>query len=197
MAELPVALQASVGCWFALEIALLIRDLVRSGRDRLWHRRVPAHDRGTRLLVSATVGGGLVLAWLLRAAVPGFGAGAPTGFEVAGLVLFWFGLATRIWAVLALGGSFGTFVRVDRDQPVVSTGPYRWVRHPSYTGLLLICLGFGVTAGNWLSLVASLVLPVLGVLVRIRVEEAELVRVLDDRYREYRRGTRRLLPGVW
>jgi hypothetical protein len=78
----------------------------------------------------------------------------PTGrtAAVAGVVVIWAGLAVRIWAVLTLAGSFSTFIQVNTDQTVVTRGPYRWVRHPSYTGLLLIALGFGLSAGNWLSL---------------------------------------------
>jgi protein-S-isoprenylcysteine O-methyltransferase Ste14 len=80
---------------------------------------------------------------------------------------------------------------------VVSTGPYRWVRHPSYTGLLLIVIGFGVGVGNWLALAICVVVPVPGMLRRIQVEEAELARVLGDPYRRYQTETKRLIPGLW
>ena len=86
---------------------------------------------------------------------------------------------------------------MDPAQAVVSTGPYRWVRHPSYTGLLLIVAGFGLAAGNWLSLLACVVLPLPALVRRIYVEEAELNRVLGDAYRSYGANTARLLPGVW
>ena len=72
---------------------------------------------------------------------------------------------------------------VDADQTVVTRGPYRWVHHPSYTGLVLIALGFGLGVGDWLSLAICAVIPVVGLLPRIVVEEAELVRVLGDQYR--------------
>ena len=79
----------------------------------------------------------------------------------------------------------------------VSTGPYRWVRHPSYSGLFLIVTGCGLAAGNWLALAVCAVLPLPALLWRIHVEEAELTRVLDDRYRAYQAQTKRLIPGVW
>jgi protein-S-isoprenylcysteine O-methyltransferase Ste14 len=109
----------------------------------------------------------------------------------------WVGLAVRVWAVLTLGGSFRTYVEVDADQAVVTHGPYRWVRHPSYTGLLLIALGFGLGIGNWLSLAICVAVPLLGLLPRIAVEEAEMVRVLGDEYRRYQRETYRLIPRLW
>src|SRR5215216_7825468 len=80
---------------------------------------------------------------------------------------------------------------------VATRGPYRWVRHPSYTGLLLIALGFGLGVGNWLSLAICAVIPLVGLVPRIAVEEAELARVLGDPYRSYQKATRRLVPGLW
>jgi protein-S-isoprenylcysteine O-methyltransferase Ste14 len=109
----------------------------------------------------------------------------------------WLGLALRAWAIAALGGAFRTTVEVDPGQAVVSRGPYRWVRHPSYAGLLLIIAGFGLAVGNWLSLAAALVLVLPAFVRRIHVEEAELERVLGDVYRSYEAGRARLLPGVW
>ncbi|GAA3804069.1 hypothetical protein GCM10022226_24860 [Sphaerisporangium flaviroseum] len=71
------------------------------------------------------------------------------------------------------------------------------MRHPSYTGLLLIALGVGFGAGNWLSLVISAVLPPLGLLPRIAVEESEMSQALGEQYRSYQRTTHRLVPGLW
>jgi protein-S-isoprenylcysteine O-methyltransferase Ste14 len=76
-------------------------------------------------------------------------------------------------------------------------GPYRWVRHPSYTGLLLIAAGIGLAAGTWPGLVVCLVLPAAAMLLRIRVEEAALTRVLGDPYRAYQSRAKRLIPGLW
>ena len=116
---------------------------------------------------------------------------------VAGLVIIWLGLAIRVWAIVVLGRAFRTTVEVDADQAVVSRGPYRWVRHPSYTGLLLIAAGFGLAFSNWPGLAICLVLPAAAMLRRIQVEESELTRVLGDPYRAYRDRTKRLIPGVW
>ena len=114
-----------------------------------------------------------------------------------GLVLIWAGLALRWWAVLELGRFFQLTVVVQEDHRVVESGPYRVVRHPSYSGLLLIFVGVGFTLGNWLSVAACLVVPLLGLLVRIRAEEAVLNRELGEPYRAYSARTRRLVPRVW
>jgi protein-S-isoprenylcysteine O-methyltransferase Ste14 len=190
MPGLSTPFLVSIYCWFAWEVGLLVRDLVRR-KARL------GPDRGTRVIVSLTLTGSILIGILLRSWVPALDTPAPNAFAVAGVVVIWVGLALRVWAVLTLGRSFSTFIQVDADQAVVTRGPYRWVRHPSYTGLLLIALGFGVGVGNWLSLAICAAIPLVGLLPRIAVEEAELARVLGDPYRSYQKATRRLVPGLW
>ncbi len=189
-AVLSTPLLVSLCCWAGLEVVLAGRDLARGKARR-------GQDRGTRVIVAVSLGGAIVVGGLMRRWVPGLNTPAPTAFAVAGLVVMWAGLAARVWAVVTLGGSFSTFLQAEVDQPVVTSGPYRWVRHPAYTGLLLIALGFGLGARNWLSVLVCVVVPVAGLLRRIAVEEAELTRVLGDRYRGYQRMTRRLVPGLW
>jgi protein-S-isoprenylcysteine O-methyltransferase Ste14 len=186
----PHLLAISIYCWYAFEIVLVVRDLVRR-KGRL------TRDRGTRTVAAVSVVGSVVVAGLLHAKVPALDWPAPTLFAVLGSVVLWCGLVLRAWAVVTLGRSFRTSVEVDTDQPVVSRGPYTRIRHPSYTGLLLIALGAGIGFGNWLSLALCAVIPALGMLPRIRVEEAEMTRVLGDEYRGYQARTRRLIPGVW
>jgi protein-S-isoprenylcysteine O-methyltransferase Ste14 len=65
------------------------------------------------------------------------------------LTLIAIGIAIRQWAVVVLGRYFTTDVRVHGGQTVVETGPYRWVRHPSYTGMLITFVGIGLALGNW------------------------------------------------
>jgi protein-S-isoprenylcysteine O-methyltransferase Ste14 len=189
-AALSTPYLVSVCCWLALEVGLAVRDLVR------WRARLSS-DRGTRGIVALSLGGSIFVGVMLRQWLPALDTPVPAAFALAGLVVFWAGLVVRVWAVVALGGSFSTFVQADVDQTVVTNGPYRWVRHPSYTGLLLIALGLGLGARNWLSLLVCAVVPALGLLPRIAVEESELARVLGEDYRGYQRTTRRLVPGLW
>jgi protein-S-isoprenylcysteine O-methyltransferase Ste14 len=147
-------------------------------------------DRGTRVLVAVTLGTAVGLAAAQAPLIPGT-------YRTAGLIVMWLGLAIRVWAIAALGRAFRTTVEVEPGQAVVSTGPYRWIRHPSYTGLLLIVTGFGLGTGNWLVLAICAVLPLPALLWRIHVEEAELTAVLGDRYRAYQADTKRLIPGLW
>jgi protein-S-isoprenylcysteine O-methyltransferase len=88
-------------------------------------------------------------------------------------------------------------VAIAADHKVVDTGPYRLVRHPSYTGALLALLGLGVCERNWLAL-ALMVIPALSVLLwRIHIEEKALTAALGDAYASYSVRTRRLIPFVY
>jgi protein-S-isoprenylcysteine O-methyltransferase Ste14 len=107
------------------------------------------------------------------------------------------GLALRTWAIVVLGRFFRVTVTIQPDHRVVDEGPYRLLRHPSYTGLLLILSGAGIALDNWLSLLALLLVPLAGILVRIRFEESALEAALGESYVTYEARTKRLIPGVW
>jgi protein-S-isoprenylcysteine O-methyltransferase Ste14 len=180
-----------IWAWILLELILGIRDVVRrKGR--------PDKDRGTRVIVTITTFvayAGAILASSLLEDEAGWTMGS--WHLVTGEIVAWAGLALRLWAIVVLGASFRLTVEVDDDQPIIDRGPYRFVRHPSYTGLLLIGIGFGLALGNWLSLLILIVIPMLGILRRIGVEETQLIEVLGGPYVEYRKRTKRLVPGVW
>jgi len=191
-----ILLSVSGAVWLALELTLRVRDRARGtgGTGR---------DRGTRALNFALIVVAVVAADALASVIGKHsplripGAGSHGWSIIAGLVIIWLGLVIRVWAVVVLGRSFRTTVEVEAGQAVVTRGPYRWVRHPSYSGLILIAAGFGLAFGTWPGLVLCLVLPAFALLRRIQVEETELTQVLGDPYRAYRDHTKRLIPGLW
>jgi protein-S-isoprenylcysteine O-methyltransferase Ste14 len=178
----------TLAAWAFVEVGVRVRERVQ-GKGRA------GRDRGTRVVIALSLGAAIVAAVGARAVAPELRLPAP--LRIVGVIVMWLGLALRVWAIAALGSGFRTTVEVEPSQAVVSSGPYRWLRHPSYTGLLLIVAGFGATFGNWLSLAASVVLPLPAIVWRIHVEEAELDRVLGDEYRTYQSGRARLIPGLW
>jgi protein-S-isoprenylcysteine O-methyltransferase Ste14 len=107
------------------------------------------------------------------------------------------GAAVRVWSLRTLGREFSRDVRVQAGQRLVTSGLYRWVRHLSYTGALLLLLGIGIAQANILSVLVLTVLPVAVYLWRIRVEEAALAAVLGDRYRAFAAGRARLIPWLY
>jgi protein-S-isoprenylcysteine O-methyltransferase Ste14 len=88
-------------------------------------------------------------------------------------------------------------VQTSNDQPIITAGPYRIVRNPGYTGLLLAIVGIGFLFGNWASAIALPLVGTAGLIYRIRVEERALLRALGDRYRDYAATRKRLVPLVW
>jgi protein-S-isoprenylcysteine O-methyltransferase Ste14 len=184
-----VLLQATVLAFALSEVSIRIR----SGR----HSDSARVDRGSIVAVVLGVGAGVLVAVWCAAAVSS--SAIPGGWLpfTLGLTLMWLGIALREWAVVTLGRFFTVVVRVTSEQEVVSRGPYRRVRHPSYTGLLLTLVGLGFCLGSWLSVLALAVLPTVGLVIRIKVEEAALLSALGEPYREYAEHRRRLVPGLW
>lgn len=105
------------------------------------------------------------------------------------------GVPFRRWVVAALGSSFTVTVGVDAQQELVARGHYRWVRHPSYSGSLLMLIGLALACSTWLA-VATLLLPFGAYAYRIQVEESALSARFRDAYRSYSQRTTRLLPWM-
>jgi protein-S-isoprenylcysteine O-methyltransferase Ste14 len=123
--------------------------------------------------------------------------GVPVGVQVVGLVVFGAGYGLTMWAMLA-NRFFSSVIRhqVDRGHYVVTTGPYRYVRHPGYIGVIAGALCSGPAIGSWLSL-APAGLFVLLILRRTVVEDRFLHEHLDG-YTDYAGRVRsRLVPGLW
>jgi protein-S-isoprenylcysteine O-methyltransferase Ste14 len=114
-----------------------------------------------------------------------------------GLVLMALGVFVRQWSILTLGRFFTADVRVSARQPVIDSGPYRWVRHPSYTGLIIFSIGFALALTNFISLAILAVVPTIGLIARIHFEERALVASLGEPYSRYAATHKRLIPGVW
>ncbi len=88
-------------------------------------------------------------------------------------------------------------VKTSEDQPVVDRGPYRVLRHPSYTGLLLALAGGGLMLGNWVSTAGAVGVVLAALIYRLRIEERALKAAPGDRYREFAGTRARLIPYVW
>ncbi len=191
MTLFPALLIATSIVWIGFELTLIVRDRVR-GKGKT------GRDRGTRSYNFIAIILGMTVASVLQGNPRFFfpGGRSSTIFWV-GLCLEWLGFGVRIWAVITLGAAFRTTVETHTDQPVVRSGPYRLVRHPSYMGLLLMCCGFGIALQNWLSFLFALVLPLAAILYKIHVEEAALVSSMGPAYQEYQKETKKLVPWVW
>ena len=152
---------------------------------------------GSEILFRLAVGAGAVAAALLARGAPAAAIRPPAVAAWIGLVLFCSGISLRFWSFRTLGRYFTFIVQTSRDQPVISTGPYRLIRHPSYAGILLAIVALGLFIGNWGSLISLTVATVGGLVFRIRVEERALLQSLGDGYRDYAATHKRLVPFIW
>jgi len=188
--EIIVSIVAAV-VWIAVEGYLILRD-------RGAGKGTTKQDRRTRIYNMISLELALCLSpficWLPALRFAGFQT--PIVFW-AGIVIMCLGFLLRHWSIYVLGKYFRTTVELERDQKVVRTGPYRYIRHPSYSGMILFCIGYGLVAQNWLSLVVAVVLPTVSLLHRIMIEEAAMLQGIGTEYQEYQKKTKRLIPMIW
>lgn len=171
-----------------------------------WRKRAPtsgrpraggaSRDRGSYVVLALSIVAASVIAvWSIREPTTPI-PGQPIPF-IVGLVLAWGGTVLRVAAFVALGRYFTFRVQTRAEQPVVSTGPYRILRHPGYTGVWLFLVGLGLMCGTWIALGAALVLPLAGLVFRIRIEERALIEDLGEKYVAFAATRKRLIPFVW
>ena len=193
-----MSLSAKLGLvFFASEVLLTItrRSRTKTGdrQDKstlgmIWVVIAISIAAGVFVAQSRTLAAGIVglfdfpeSVWIARAAVALF---------AAGLILRW-------WAIVTLGRFFTVDVVVEKDHELVERGPFRWVRHPSYTGVLLAFLGWAMTLENWVAMAVVLVPILVAFVRRMNVEEEALRGALGERYREYMNRTNRLVPFIY
>lgn len=182
---------AAASIWMAVEGALILRDKARSkGTTRI--------DRMTRMFNSVSTALA-VASPLLLLVLPSlqFESGELLSVTVAGTALICFGFSLRYWSVITLGKYFRTTVEIEQGHKVVKTGPYRYIRHPSYSGIILFFIGYGLLSQHWASLAIAAALPAAALIYRIRIEEQAMAGMIGAEYRDYQKKTKKLIPGIW
>ena len=176
--------------WTASEIVIAVATRTRQSggkvRDRgsmlvMWAAIIPA-------ITAAEFIGHMTLAriwngrhWLMLAAIV---------VIVAGVVLRW-------TAILSLGKAFSANVAIRPAQAIYRSGLYRYLRHPSYSGMLLVFVAIALHERNWLAAIVMLLPTTAAVLYRIHVEEAALHEAFGAEYATYSKTTWRLIPGIY
>jgi protein-S-isoprenylcysteine O-methyltransferase Ste14 len=115
--------------------------------------------------------------------------------RVIGAVVCVFGLCGTIWARWTLAGNWSSNVTFKQGHELVKTGPYRFVRHPIYSGLLVMCLGSAIEIGRLRCFLSLLVVGV-GFWIKLKQEERLLLRHFPDEYPDYQRQVKALMPFV-
>jgi protein-S-isoprenylcysteine O-methyltransferase Ste14 len=178
----------ALAVWVAFEAVMRVVQRMRATD--------PSDDLSFLVLVPC-VAGSVIAAEILgrrgRFLWPG-GLGWPF---VVGMVLIVAGLGLRAWSIASLGRFFQYRITVQSGHQVVTKGPYRYVRHPSYTGIALILIGIALACDDVWALPVVAVLGGVGLYVRIRAEERQLNQALGEDYERFAAGRKRLVPGVW
>ena len=156
-----------------------------------------AKDRGTFQLIWIVITLAIVGGIFAGQAVPSARLPYAEAIYPWGFALFVLGMIVRAWAIWTLGRFFTVQVAIASDHKLIEDGPYRLLRHPSYTGSLLMFVGYLACHGNALTM-AIVLLSVLAVFIRrIRVEEAALAEAFGDAWCDYARRTWRLVPLIY
>ncbi len=154
-------------------------------------------DRGTLRLVWILIGCGCLVGFLLAPKVSFLSWPDSLAIVLLADLLLIVGIALRIWSVVHLGRFFTVDVAIQEGQRVIQDGPYRFVRHPSYSGSMLALVGLACLTFNWLGLVVIIACSLAAYALRISVEEKALFQSLGEEYRRYAQRTKRLIPGIF
>ena len=118
-------------------------------------------------------------------------------FFAIGAILSVAGLIIRIKSISTLKQHFTYTVTEIEDHELIETGFYKFIRHPGYLGQILIFLGTAISFSNWLSIVLMIIPVLIGYLYRIRVEEKFMIRQWGQKYLNYQKKTKRLIPWIY
>lgn len=191
---------AAAGVFMVACLIWLIPEMVGMfpQQAKVSRQAVSIQDRGSLVILIGMQWVGLALnfsfAWLFPAAAILWQQKA---LFLLGVIFILLGVALRWYAIGQLGRFFTRDVAVSVDQPVVQQGPYRWIRHPAYSGTFLTMLGVGLAMTNIASLISLLLCVFLGHFYRVIIEEKALVRTIGQPYVEYMRRTKRFIPRVF
>lgn len=187
----PMSLVWKLGMIYLVSEILL--SLTRRSRSKTGTKQ----DRSTLgiiwLVIAISITAGVFVAQTFRLAA------LPHGpiLASASVILFVAGLILRWWAIITLGRFFTVDVTIEKDHELVERGPFRVMRHPSYTGVLLAFAGLALALRNWAALLVILLPIGVTFIHRMNVEEEALSRALGSRYAEYMKRTKRLMPFVY
>ena len=186
-----IIITVSYWCWLGFEIWLIVRDRSSVKDD--------SKDRGSRTvnIVSLFLGivfGIFIIPYLAQQF--GFRSNGAALF-IFGIALIWAGMLFRLWAIRTLGKFFRTKVVIQEGHTLITSGPYKYLRNPSYTGMLITLLGFGIGIGNWLSIIVLLAAGLVSLVRRIVIEDRALDGQFGKEYEEYKKRTWALIPFIW
>jgi protein-S-isoprenylcysteine O-methyltransferase Ste14 len=155
--------------------------------------KIKTEDKGSRLLLSIGMYISIIVAFYFafRNIAP-----LPSWTFYPGIFLMILGIVIRQWSIVELGRFFSVNVGTQKGQKVVKNGPYKLVRHPSYTGLLLTLIGIGLALQSWGAVIIMILVFGCTFGYRIHIEEKLLISEFNGEYIQYMKKTKRLIPYI-
>jgi protein-S-isoprenylcysteine O-methyltransferase Ste14 len=119
----------------------------------------------------------------------------PGIYHLIGFFIFIFGIFFRSWAIQTLGKYYSHIVRKLDGHKIINTGPYKFLRHPAYSGMITAHIGITIFYFNYITLLIFLFLFIPSIIVRIIIEEKTLINIKD--YLKFFKNTKRIIPYLW
>ncbi len=119
------------------------------------------------------------------------------GLTLLGSTFLLIGITIRIWAIQTLGRHFTATATLVNDHKLITDGPYRFVRHPSYLGAFMAIIGCPIFLNAPIAIVVAVIAMSIAYYIRISVEEAMLTNYFGAVYTNYKKTTKRLIPYIW
>ena len=183
-----IVFDLSFWCWLLFELWVFSRDRGKEKRD----------SRGSGLTVILAIVIGITLGLNMPQIASGFDIrGHFAVYFILGIALIWAGLLFRFWSIQTLGRLFSTSLVIQEGHELITKGPYKYLRNPSYTAALMTFIGFGLGIGNWLSSVVLLLAGLVAYVWRVRVEEKMLLEQFGQTFVDYKKKTWALIPFIW
>jgi protein-S-isoprenylcysteine O-methyltransferase Ste14 len=169
--------------WIWIEATFANHQSVQSQRERLWR---------VAFFVMIYIGLILSLAYFAKGTLE-----INLMLTLLGLLLSALGVALRYFSIRSLGKFFTYELRIDPEQRVIEEGPYRYIRHPGYAGILCLLAGLPMIFQNWYGFLWLGLVCGSFMVVRIPHEERMLIEAFGDEYRQYIKRTKRLIPFLY
>jgi len=173
---------------FILFILIELRIFIKN------RRLITKDDKGSLLIILTSIFVSLSL--LIILSFSSFGR-INLMWSYGGLVVVVFGFGLRQWSIFLLKHFFTPAITFQKNHILIKKGPYKLIRHPSYTGLLLEIAGVGLFLSNWISSLISLFIMFLSLTYRIALEEKFLIKEFGKEYLIYMKETKKFIPFLY
>jgi protein-S-isoprenylcysteine O-methyltransferase Ste14 len=189
--DLPILFWIAFYLWIGSEFAIAIRT-----KKKRKNISATKRDKGSYWLIIFGVWLGSFFSFQFHFLHWGW-MGSGKILSYLGIFLMIFGVFFRLLAIRTLGRHFNLAVEVDKEQTIVQTGPYKYIRHPSYTGAFFTLIGLGIALNSWVAILLLFLMFWIMYGYRIRIEEQALLEHFQTEYERYQKRTWRILPFIW